>query len=462
VIQRTESRARPWLIAAVCLALSAALLAIDLQIERRFALGIPQILVVLTALLAGRTWISIAAAAVATLAVAAGYLLSTASGDEFAALVNRLLAASAIWITCLAGLAFERGSNARRRLAEIVESSSDAILRVDLDGRISAWNAAAERIFGWRPEEVVGRDVPQPLRETLDRIRERGRAATFELSYARRSGAPLELSIAISPLHDAPGRIAAYSISARDIGPLKAAERALRELNDGLTQRVRERTADLRSLTAELLIVEERERRQLAQDLHDGLGQTLTLAIMRLGMLESRLPPAERGALAGIEKLLCEAQQSSTSLSFRLSPPILYDVGFVPAVQWLGDELERSYGLKVEIDDDQRPKTLDDHMRVVVFRCLRELLINVAKHAGTGYARVSLRRSVGRLELVVSDEGRGFDPAALDPKGFGMASIRERLEHLGGQLSIESRPGGGTTATLLAPLVRKRSPEVQA
>ena len=82
--------------------------------------------------------------------------------------------------------------------------------------------------------------------------------------------------------------------------------------------------------------MEERERRQLAQDLHDGLGQTLTLAIMRLGMLEWRLAPAEREALAQVEKLLCEAQQSSTSLSFRLSPPVLYDVGFVTGDLGLG------------------------------------------------------------------------------------------------------------------------------
>jgi signal transduction histidine kinase len=278
----------------------------------------------------------------------------------------------------------------------------------------------------------------------------------------RYDGSALELSVAISPLHDARGRIAAFSISARDIAPLKRAERALRELNESLAQRVTERTADLRSLTAELLIVEERERRQLAEDLHDGLGQTLTLAIMRLGLLEAHLAPADRQALAGIEKLLCEAQQSSTSLAFRLSPPILYDVGFVPAVQWLCDELERTYGLEVELDDDARPKTLDDHMRVVVFRCVRELLINVARHAGTGSAHVSIRRGADQLRVVVSDQGRGFDPDAVPGGGFGVASIRERLEHLGGKLSIESQPGRGTSATILAPLVRRHAPEARA
>jgi signal transduction histidine kinase len=179
-------------------------------------------------------------------------------------------------------------------------------------------------------------------------------------------------------------------------------------------------------------------------------------------LLQARLDPAERKALAEIGALLCDAQQSSTSLSFRLSPPILYDVGFVAAVQWLCDELERSYGLEVDFDDDERPKTLDDHMRLVVFRCLRELLINVARHAGTGSARVTLRRSGEQLRLVVSDQGVGFDPGAVPGGGFGVASIRERLEYLGGKLSIESQPGRGTRATIVAPLVRKHAPEAHA
>jgi PAS domain S-box-containing protein len=480
---RKGSTLSTWLVGIVCIVLSAIFLAVDLQLDRRFALGIPQILVVLTAMLARSTWASVAAACVATFSTGLGYLLSPSGDDDAAALVNRMLTLSAVWMTTIAGIAFERGAVAKRRLAEIVEASADAISRLTLDGKVTACNAGMERLYGWPCEEIVGKRVPEPMRGIVARVARGETVPTFDTADRRRDGEPLELSIAVAPLHDARGRITAVSVSARDIAPLKRAERALRELNESLAQRVEERTADLRrslaeraaeierrrrverelrSLTAELLIVEERERRQLAQDLHDGLGQTLTLAIMRLGILEDRLEPAARESLADVESLLCDAQRSSTSLSFRLSPPILYDVGFVPAVQWLCDELERSYGLQVQLDNDERPKTLDDHTRVVVFRCVRELLINVAKHAGTGSACVKIRRSGDQLHLVVTDHGIGFDPAALTNRGFGVTSVRERLEHLGGRLTIASEPGRGTAATIIAPLVRKPVSEARA
>jgi PAS domain S-box-containing protein len=452
-------------------------------IDRRFALGIPQILVVLTALLARSTPLCLFGTCVATLSTVLGYALSPPGTDDGAGLVNRLLTLSALWTTAAAGIAFERGASAKHRLAEIVEASADAISRLSLDGTVTACNAGVERLYGWPAADVIGKPVPDAIRAMVARVARGEAVPAFEAAAWHRDGSRLELSVALSALHDTRGRISAVIVSARDISPLKRAERALRDLNESLAQRVEERTADLRrslaelgaeverrrraerdlrSLSGELLIVEERERRQLAQDLHDGLGQTLTLAIMRLGMLEDGVAPREREALAGIEKLLCEAQRASTSLSFRLSPPILYDMGLVPAVQWLCDEVERTYGLEVLLDDDERPKTLDDHMRTVVFRCVRELLINVAKHAGTKSAHVRIRRTADRLRLSVSDGGVGFDPGAAPGGGFGIASIRERLENLGGSLSIESAPGRGTAATIIAPLVRIPAPEAHA
>jgi signal transduction histidine kinase len=215
---------------------------------------------------------------------------------------------------------------------------------------------------------------------------------------------------------------------------------------------------DLRSLTAELLLVEEKERRQLGQDLHDGLGQTLTLAIMKLGMLRQRNDWGGEDVLVHeLEGLLLSAQDSATSLTFRLSPPILYDVGFVEAVQWLCDELKRAYGLEVTLEDDDQPKVLDDPMRVIMFRCVRELLINVAKHAETQRAEVRIRRAGENIHVTVSDRGSGFDPAQTRSRGFGVVSVRERLRDLGGTLSIQTRPGMGTRATIVAPLVHPRA-----
>jgi PAS domain S-box-containing protein len=475
MLERSRLDLRAWAVFLGCALVSALILAIDVRIERSLALGIPQILVVLVALLARRSWVTIAAAAVATLSIALGDALSPSGALDGPAFANRILTGSAVWMTALAGVAFERGAAANRHLAEIVEASSDAIARVNLDGVVTAWNAAAERLYGWRADEVLDTPVLPELRTVVERVSRGDAVETFEAIHRRRDGVPLEVSVAVCPLHDARGRIRAASVSVRDIAPLKRAERALRELNASLAERVKERTAelersmgelaaevdrrlqverDLRSLTAELALIEERERRQLAQDLHDGLGQTLTLAIMRLGMLRECVSDERQGKLlADVERTLCAAQTSATSLTFRLSPPILYDVGFVAAVQWLCDELERSYGLEVRLDDDDQPKILDDHMRVVLFRCVRELLINVAKHSGADRAEVSLRRSADQLRVIVSDRGSGFDPEGMRGRGFGVASVRERIEHLGGHLSIESELGRGTRATIVAPLV---------
>jgi signal transduction histidine kinase len=197
-------------------------------------------------------------------------------------------------------------------------------------------------------------------------------------------------------------------------------------------------------------VAEERERRNLARDLHDDLGQLLSLAGIRLAQLREAPPGELPTRLGEIEKLVGDAQERTGSLTFRLSPPLLHDVGLAAAAEWLAEEIERTYGLRVSVDDDGRPKPLDEATRSILFRALRELLINVARHAQTSSAHVRLWRSDAEVGVSVDDDGVGFD-SSVEPAGFGLVSVRERLRHVGGDMTIESVPGDGARVVLVAP-----------
>jgi len=208
----------------------------------------------------------------------------------------------------------------------------------------------------------------------------------------------------------------------------------------------------LRAAASEAALAEERERRKLAIDLHDGLGQLLTVASIKLGMLrESIQDSALAPRLREVEAVIAEADQRASSLSFQLSPPVLHDVGLVAAAQWLAEDIELRFGLQVAVEDDGERLLLNEGTRSTLFRALRESLLNVAKHARADNARVRLWREDSFMKVTVEDEGVGFDPNA-DSSGYGLLSIGERLNHLGGRMQIESAPGEGTRICLMAPI----------
>ena len=142
---------------------------------------------------------------------------------------------------------------------------------------------------------------------------------------------------------------------------------------------------------------------------------------------------------------------------FELSPPILYDLGFEPAMEWLAEHMQQQYGLVVSVEDDDLPKPLDNEARVLLFRAVRELLFNVLKHAQASCAIVRMHRDGEHLRVIVEDNGVGFAPDKLSAssgkmEGFGLFSIRERLNYFGGRMEIESTPGEVTRVTLSLPL----------
>jgi signal transduction histidine kinase len=226
-----------------------------------------------------------------------------------------------------------------------------------------------------------------------------------------------------------------------------------------LEKRVAQRTLQLRALATDLEIVGERERRQIARDLHDDLGQILAASRIRLaGLCEH--PSADVAAAAlSVDELIFRANNSIRSLAAQLAPDVLHELGLSPALEWLGEEMERTFDIKVTLRDDGLPKPLAPAARSILYRAVRELLINVAKHSQADTASVDAVCDSGRLFVTVSDPGIGFDveaEATLRPaqtRGLGLLSLRERLTYIGGNVQLKSAPGSGTIAVLTAPLL---------
>ena len=250
------------------------------------------------------------------------------------------------------------------------------------------------------------------------------------------------------PLRDSAGNITGLVGIHRDITERKQAEHKLLEHQNHLKQ-----------LATRLTLTEERERRHIASEIHDEISQTLAMVKIKLDTLRSS-PPSEVSA-AEIEEISSSVEnviQKTRTLTFELSNPLLYVLGLEAAVaEWLSEQVQEKHGIATEFQDDGKAKPLDDDVKMMLFRNVRELRINCIKHSNAGKVRVGIRRTNGSIEVVVEDNGVGFDPAEVrltvgKKSKFGLFSIREGLENLGGHFIIESKPGAGCKAIMTAPL----------
>ena len=214
----------------------------------------------------------------------------------------------------------------------------------------------------------------------------------------------------------------------------------------------------LLSLASELSLVEERERRSIATDLHDQIGQTLSVIKMRCFTLGDDLSsPDHVRQIDEIKELVKQTIQDTRSLTFDLSPPVLYELGLVAAIDWLAEEFQLKHNLKCTVESDKKPKPLNQDMEIVLFRSVRELLVNIVKHAQANKVKITIRVNKNNLRIRVSDDGIGFSPATkatrtYKDQQFGLFNIKERIRHLGGKFEVDSQSGKGAMVTLVAPL----------
>jgi PAS domain S-box-containing protein len=350
----------------------------------------------------------------------------------------------------------------RALLEQIMDTSPVAIVTVDGTGRMTRVNRWAEEHLGARRTDVEGQryDAPQwrltapdgsplpPDGLPFGRVMRTGETLRdVRLGVEWPAGTHRQLTVTAAPLCDEHGAPSGLVCVLEDITERLAAEQELR--------RSQER---LRTVASEASLAEERERRRVAIELHDRIAQPLAMAKLRLRALLPRMAdPAIAGPVGEVCDLLDGALGDTRNLTFEISSPILYDLGFEPALEWLAEQLHARHGIACAFDDDGAAKPLAEDLRVALYQAVRELCTNIVKHAGARTAGITVRRVADAVSVEVSDDGVGFPPEvrggrSLSTRGFGLFSVRERLQHLGARLEIDSTPGQGSRVTLVAPL----------
>jgi PAS domain S-box-containing protein len=343
------------------------------------------------------------------------------------------------------------------RLRVTMENIRDyAIITQDHNGTITGWNVGAEQIFGYTTAEAVGQSfaiifVPEDRAQgahlaEMRQAHQTGRAED-ERWHLRKDGSRFFASgVLVSA--QAQGSIS-YVKVARDLT-------ARKRMEDQLEAEVRERTAQVRSLVTELTLSEQEERHRISTILHDDLQQRLYGMNFQLAALDAALAQDEvtgaRQLIPEITAALQDAVYVARELSVDLSPPVLHNEGVVEALRWLAAQMQKQYGLGVDVQVQGSVPLVQDDLRVLLFQTVRELLFNAVKHAQVNSAVVVVTYAEEQVQLAVSDHGQGFDPTQTAPTSQGLLRIRQRLQLLGGQMAITSAPGQGTHVVLRVPL----------
>jgi PAS domain S-box-containing protein len=333
-------------------------------------------------------------------------------------------------------------------LREILARTNDVVFAKDRAGRYVMINRNGAVLFGQSVEQIVGQDDTtlydsESARRimAIDReVMDTGKSRTFEANFEIR-GRALTLLTTESAWYEPEGILRGLIGTAQDVTARKQAERGAEARQERLS-----------ALASEIVINEERLRQSLAADLHTGLGQDIALTRMKLAGLRDSVGAELRESLSHIEGLVEQADRSLRSITYQLSPPSLHDLGLLPALEWLSEDMASRFGLHVRIEDEGTPAIADGGMRLILFRAVRELLTHAATHAGARAARVRIGAEGEGLRVVVADEGTGFDSTRVESSGNGLFGIGEPLRHVGGRMHIDSRPGRGTTVTLSTPL----------
>lgn len=342
--------------------------------------------------------------------------------------------------------------------SSILDQSPNAIFVVGPDTRIQYANKSFVKQFGYSSEEILKRPAPYPwwredywLNMGELRIAMHEGVIDKEKRFVRKDGEEIWGEITAVPIRDSNGRLQHCVITWKDLTSYKKLEEQI-----SLHQH------QLQYLSSELYVAEERERRRISTDLHDSVGQNLALSHIKLEMLKSQIKEKrEKDVVHDILSLVDRSIQGMRTLIFELSPPMLYELSFHAAVEWLIDKMEDEHGLCIVFNDFLVSDEIPMDIKIFLFRALRELLMNIVKHAKTSEAIITISRfDPWTVALEVKDDGVGFDLSMLrelgrDPSNFGLLSIRERVNYLGGFMQIQTLLGEGTKVTLFVPVEKE-------
>lgn len=344
-----------------------------------------------------------------------------------------------------------------REMDALKASILDAIPQatVGLQNRtINFANAAVEEVFGWRPEDLIGKSVTLFYRNEKE-AEEIGRYFYTTLEHRR-------TFVAEFKCRHKDGRDMLCRMRSSRIGDRLTKERRIVITYEDITEqrRAEEELANsreqLRNLSIYLQSVREKESTRIAREIHDELGQSLTAIQMDLAWLNTRLPPGDlslSGKIQHMRQLVDTTIDSVHRISTELRPTLLDDLGLTAAMEWQVQEFQDRTGIECKAQLNCDESSVDKDLATTLFRVFQETLTNIARHAGATLVNVSLAHKGNELHLDVSDNGKGITPKqADDPKSFGIVGIRERVNLWGGSMSITGKPQKGTTIKVVIPL----------
>ena len=308
--------------------------------------------------------------------------------------------------------------------------------------------------YGKTKAELIGRSHYKIMPEIPERLKDahrRGLAGEVvrgkEECIVRKRNQLSWVHWEVHPWYTGEGTVGGIIILSEDITEIKLAEEK---------RRIDEREIQLHKLNAAATVAQEQERQSIAAKLHDEIGQILNVLRLKVETLTNGLPTdsAARNVAENMTGLLTDVIASVRDLTTKLSPPMLKELGLIPSLSGLADEMMRHYQLPVEVNSDKTAIVIDFITTAVLFRVVRELVINVAKHAQATKAQIHVANHRGHLRIVVSDDGVGmseWQSLILQKRSYGLASIHERINALNGTMDIQSPPGCGTIVTLTVP-----------
>lgn len=342
-----------------------------------------------------------------------------------------------------------RSPNKGNNRAELIDLSREAIFALDDTGKIIFWNRGAEQLYGWSAQEAAGRspvellktELPRPLAQ-IENILRSEPYWDCELKQTTRQGKRITVA------------------SRWALWEEKGQHRGMFQLDMDITRR-KQIENELRILSGRLLSLRDEERRRLARDLHDSVGQMLAGAGMNLAMVQRRLSnaePATNRLLQDLGLLIEQSVKEVRTLSYLLHPPLLDEVGLPSALEWYVSGFAARSQIKVELNVAPNLGRFRNEIELAVFRIVQETLTNVHRHSGSATASITLSRSPSQVRLKVEDQGKGMSlpvpgEATEDrpPLGVGISGIRERVRNLGGQMQIRTG-SSGTVVEVLFPV----------
>ncbi|MHC4165621.1 MAG: PAS domain S-box protein [Planctomycetota bacterium] len=363
------------------------------------------------------------------------------------------------------GLAYIYGSDItkRKQAEKALQISETNLVKAQEVARIGSWHLdLLENNLVWTDENYkifgVSKGIPMTYEKFLEVVHPEDRDYVDKKWRAAMEGEPYDIEHRLLVDNEVKW--------VREKAELNFDEKGNATSGIGITQDITERKRAekklhqyqerLKALASELTIAEERERRRIAADLHDNVQQTLAFARIQLSKARKSASPSKLPVLLDeISESLRQTVQDTRNLIFDLSSPSMNEIGLAAAIsEWLEQQIQKRHALKTEFIDECGIIRLDDNVRAILFRNVRELLTNVVKHAKASQVAVCLKRMGGCLEIIVRDNGVGFDYAVESGTqiGFGLFSIQERMADLGGSLEIESKPGKGCKIIMKAPL----------